>query len=565
MKSKISSIWRVAIALVLIFSLGAVFAPAPTASAITAELDVEVNAFVAEGSSKVPLCEWVEDSPWDWECDCVEPEEQFYINATVTAIGAEVSGVQATIVIDGHATLDPAESPTKLVGIQEPGVVPDCAAQDVWWKLDCTGPGLVDITVTATGAGVSPATDTFTVEQCPECPLITVRIIEPECGVDSGSENDPMVVQTSQVFGVKALLRVAKCQDDGTAVDNVVATIDIDGPAELVQGMPDHWDVGTVVGPGDAHEVGWTLHCTGPGEVVVTVDADFPDEGYGDVNNDFVTVEQMDPPCLDLTIITPMDGEKICTGGDACGHFTVEATLCNYCDALLENVSATLEVIDGAGTVSIVSDEQQFGPDLGPRGDCGPYSCWTVTWDVMCTGEGEVNFKVTGRGRRLDTQEQLKDEETVSVVQQECVITIVASETTVSTEQCFTITANPLNCTGGIESNVPVSIEWSPPEAAHLALAPEDCVFNQLHDTECVDCDDQAIWPNDATKYFNNVCNCCTCEAKWCLVCDDDGPITVTVTSGLGSGCSETITINQEAKAHLVAGLDTYYQCERTT
>jgi hypothetical protein len=465
MKSKLSLIGRIALNVVLICSLGLVFSAVPTSAVTEVGLDIEGNVFVHDNGTKAPLCPE----------ECLPPCDDFYVNATVTAIGGSVSGVQATIEIDGPAYLDPTETPTKQLGM-----IAGCTLMDVWWKLHCDGPGLVDITVIATGAGVPMVFDELEVEQCPpECPKITVRIIEPECGKDSGPPEKsayPMVVQTSQVFAVKALLHVTRCNDDGTTVDGLVATIDIDGPAELVQGMPDHWDLGSLTGVGAElrHEVGWMLHCTGPGEVTITVDADFPGEGYGDVNSDFVTVIQRDPPCLDVEITSPDDGDDICID---CETFWVDIDVCNYCDALLKNVNATLTAISGGSSVNIISPRIVQLGDIGERGMCnnGPeceYCCKTHSWEVECIGEGEVIFEVEVTGENDDTGDQIADTDTVTIDQVDCIIDVMAPEY-VSTEQCFVVEATAWNCTDAAIGTVDVTIDWWPPEAAHLAAVGE--------------------------------------------------------------------------------------------
>lgn len=327
MKNKFSSIWRVTLAVVLIFSLGAVFAPAqPVSAENSVTLDVDVNAWV-----KCPVTH--ELTPL---VTCIEPCSDFYINATVVASGDTVTAVTATISIDAHASLDPAETAAKLLGDIE-----DCRLQDVWWKLHCDEPGSVLITVGAEGMCGSPiiGSGDTTVGQCtPDpCPVVIVEIVEPL--------EPEITVDPCQTFAVKALI-----QNTGTcarSIEGVTATISFNNAyASLVTGMQPTWNLEDME-PGDVHEVGWTVHCDDPGDVIITVDADFTGEDTDEVVPDSVLVHQTPVDCFYAYFTTPLADEDICVD---CGTFPVEAVIVNDCNVALEGVTAELTV---SGNVDI--------------------------------------------------------------------------------------------------------------------------------------------------------------------------------------------------------------------
>jgi uncharacterized repeat protein (TIGR01451 family) len=519
MKRKFTNIFiRVPIALIMAVSLiAALGAP------ISAEdppqqktMDVDVSAWVKLDDGSIhPLL------------TCLPPCQDFLINAAITAAQGTCTNVEACITIRGPAHLVPCETECKSLGI-----IQACSVQDVWWKLHCDEPGPVEITVNVTATDAQPASDTTWVYQClPQpCPVLQVEMIEcagQDCPCPDCDETG-IYVEVSEVFGVKARISFARCP---RSVQNVVAKINIAGPAELVEGMPDHWDLGDM-DPGDSHEVGWTVHCAGPGNACITVDVDFDGEGPGEVIPDECRVHQEVPACLMVNIATPRPGEKICAGCE--DIYQVCAVVANPCDVDAENVIIKLSA-SGGGTVQILDTLTKIVGDL-PAGASFPW-CWRY----KCTGVGDVTFTVSATGTEKGTNRDLNHSASVTIQQVPFIVKITAPApgTTFSTCQNFLVAADIRNCCGDDLDNVEVTLSWDPPAGASwVGGAPPSQVIELL----------------------------CLCEARhfeWMLHCDAPGPLTLTLT--IVDDCCGTYThsvrVNQELKAHLVGGLETYYQC----
>jgi uncharacterized repeat protein (TIGR01451 family) len=481
-------------------------------------LDVDLNAWVKCGMDISPLQ------------GCLDPCNDFLINAAISAPDGTCNDVQACITIEGNASLDPCETECKVVDN-----IPACSVQDVWWKLHCDGPGTVTITVDVTAADAEPASDTTYVGQCQEapCPVLEVEVIEcagEDCGPDCPDcipSEDGIYVEVSEVFGVKAVISFADCP---RSISNVVATIDIDKNAVLVPGMPDHWDLGDM-DPGDEHEVGWTVHCTNPGDVCITVNADFDGEGPDEVISDQCKVHQEVPACLLVTITDPSPGEEICAG---CPDvYQVCATVSNPCDVDAENVFMKVSA-NGTGGVNILDPTTKIVGDLIAGGD------FSWCWDYQCTGVGDVTFTVEAEGTEVGTNADLAHSASVSIDQVPFMVDITSpsTSTTYSTCQDFTVTADIRNCLGQDINGATVTISWEPPTGASWVSG--DPVTQQI-----------------------DICNCDPDDFEWVLHCDEPGDldITVTVSHSCCEDFTDTITVHQELKPHLVGGLDTYFQC----
>lgn len=515
--------WRVtgAIALVIILSMALSMLPAPAAAQEPPSLDVEVNAWLKnhDPGEIAPLI------------GCLDEGDQFYINAAVSVEGAICDPVTATIVdIAGLAVLAECEPP--MPSQKNLGQIEDCALKDAWWKLYCTGPGPVTITVLAQGNagdpyGVIDDVDTVNLMQCPvePCPIVHVDIIEPD--------SCPHHVNVSQVFGVKAEIEVTD-DDCDRDVTGVVAKIIISDPdlAELVPGMPDHWDLGAM-NVGDMHEVGWTLHCKGEGDVLVTVDADF--DGKADPREsapDECVIEQDMQACLTIENLSAPD--EVCANCTDDSMFTVDADICNYCDHDATGVRATLSVTQGAGLVYFDPLTATIDLDTISAGNCEP-----VSWDVECLGEGDVTFQIDVTGQDADSGQATSDTKQISVEQVPFLMTLTTDRNTYSVCQGIEVEASMRNCTGMTLNDIEVSITWDPPTGASW-------VGGNLQ-SQLVD-----------------LCKCCPYEPSWTLHCDEPGPLTINVTAKhpCCEAWTKTVTVEQQAKAHLIFGLDTYYQCE---
>ena len=528
MKKKFSSIWRVAVALVLVVSLGMVFA-APAGAVLPAGLSVDVRAFCKSDESGImhPV--------GSKACRCIEQEERFYVNAAVTAIDVDVDDVEATItIVSGDAILDPAESETKVLGN-----IQSCRLGDVWWKLICTGPESVTVQVDVAGdGGTVTASGTKTIKQCvEECePCVVMEFIEPK--------DCPYEVEVCQTFGVKVEL------DTDCDIEGVSATISItdtiygtpSDAAVLVEGMPDTFYLSDMEA-GDSTEVGWTLHCERPEDVLVWVAVDY--DGAECEEPIYIEVQQKAPACLTIAWDEPtVDPVQICAGCDL--TFLLDPSICNWCDYDAEYVIANL-------TWTNPSSVDVPFPYTRSIDLIEANSCWEPEpWEVECLEAGTVVFDLEVRGYDAKTGDEIVRTSTRTIEQVDFMVNITTPETckTFSTEQEFCVRVDLMNCTGDDLTDIPVTISVDPATGATLVTEEDNGVCN-------------GVCPDDWTQLVD-LCDCCECSLNWCLECaepNEDLPITVSVTVGTET-YTDTVTVHQELKAHLVAGLASYYQCD---
>ncbi|MFC1969202.1 hypothetical protein ACFLVF_01770 [Chloroflexota bacterium] len=516
MKKKFSSMLRVMLALVMLTAFGAVV---NTPVSAQESLTVDVNAFIKTGmliEPHIPIT-----------ANCLEAGDVFYINAAVTAGQSTCTDVIATISIIGPASLHSAEVAEKSLGN-----IPGCNLEDVWWKLQCDGPGSVEIVVDVTSQNQGTAQNSTFVNQCsPEsCPVLEVRIIE--CpGLDEAQFPFDNPIDVSTVFGVKAMIDWGECERD---VSNVTANITIEGPASLVDGMPPSFNLGDME-PGDEYEVGWTLHCDGPGKVLITIDADFDGEECDEVTPDTCEVLQEIPACLVVEIINPAEGDEICAN---CGDvYTVDVEITNPCDVDADFVLVKLQTVpEDDPTVDITTSNTQYVGTI-PAGGMVPLS-----WDFTCEEEGPVTFIVTADGEDAESTDPIHHDDTVTIEQVPWTVDITTPETstTFSTLQEFNVSVDVKNCSGFDPAVGDVTISWEP--ASGAILAPQSLPVTQ----DLVD-----------------MCNCCEDTFEWTLICQEPGDLTITTTVATDccADASDEVVVHQEQKVHLVAGVETYYQC----
>jgi len=566
MKTKLGHTFRVLMALVILVSLGAIFAL--PAAAEDPDLKVIVNGWCKD-------IDTMEIHPWDdVACDCFEEGDPFYINASIIGQDTRCEDVTAYINVSGPAHLDPCDIPSKNVGNIE-----SCTMADVWWKVVCEGPGKAVITVDAMIGTEIIATGITDVDQCDAdpCPVLEVEIIE--CaGVEcSGIAECEGTVEVSTVFAVKAIVRYADddCNIPASPVSNVSATIniaptsgelcEIPGEASLVTGMPESWTIGNME-PGDEHEVGWTLHCDSPGDVVVTVDATFDGMECDEVTADHCLVHQEVPGCIAVAILNPKPGEEKCATCD--DFFDLDVELSNPCDVDVENVCLSLDVyemlpgetewtfretVQDLATIDMADKDWGACCDILEAFECGnPLNIVDkhIT-GIECIAPGDVKFVVTATGRQVDTQLSVSDSAEVifSQVPWQLDITTPTVNETFSTEQVFDVAATLKNCSIEERRDIDVALSWgTDPEASnHLGAVyygGDPVVQEDLFHT-------------------NGLCSCCWEDFNWQLKCTTPGDLYIKVTSN-HTCCEEVVDIvkvYQQLKTHLVAGLDTEVQC----
>ena len=407
---------------------------------------------------------------------------------------------------------------------------------------------------------------------------VWVEIIEcPGCG-DCEFQDDRPWVTVSSEFGIKARIHY-----DGwhTSFNNVVATIGIIGNAEVVypaQGQTTI-DVG-MMDPGDDYVVAWTLHCTDPGDVEISVTTN-----YG--GHDWCTVHQRYPAGLTVSVDGPCE---VLTGCPPANQGTITATIENTGDVCAENVQGTIsKSAPNGGTATITGPLTKL---VNGTGELAPGETATLSWSFTCTGEGAVDFTVTVNGNDCCTGDELGPESDVHTVQQEEVIVDVIcvrgldslgnpacgatcpddpqnDKATVSTEQEFEVTVKVWN-----GSNVPKNINLY---LADLANCNADLVSTQAW-VVCPGTGFQGWVPiqeeedNGNRKYIeiNNLCGCCYAlvtliyecmgETQGCcpiktFTAEERSP---TPDKTWSNAICDEACVTQELKAHLSTDLKAY-------
>ena len=496
-----------------------------------------------------------EDQPGALTVDIVIPEmndtftecTHFYVDAVIAnSLGIKLEDVNATITIKGNATLVTGENPTKpLIDIVPNGVV------DVWWELHCNGSGDVKITVNATalkpGTGYSNESFVIVKQVKPlSTPVLDVEIFQ-----------YPLVmIEECDVFGVKANIT----HIGGDTAYNLKATIDWDPfvLADLVD-MPNNWSLPDM-NLGDMHEVGWTMHCNGSGDVNITVDVTgdigvCPPEPVP-VKTDTVTVHQKMPANLTLVIIDPENNTKICTECD--DTFVVTAEITNTGDAKAYGITAAIIATAGAGSVVITP------PLTKPVLDLPGGSSDTVSWDVTCSAIGASTFNVTAIGYCDWTGATLTPSDEVTIHQKDFKVEITspAEGSTFSSCQNFEVIANITNCLDIEIAGFNVTFDFSDLGADFIGTPRVDITHKP-----------KAGWPDSLpmnklapgiynVTFTESFCECCYAELRWDLEClnNTDGNITVNATKIDGTILpdEDSVFIEQEWKADLAAGIETF-------
>jgi hypothetical protein len=215
------------------------------------------------------------------ESDTFSTEQEYMVTANIANTGgADADDVYAVITVEGAAELASGEDFTQTIGFLEGE-----DAIDVQWLLVCTGSGPVTVTVEPAGMEINrgvaaPADgDTIVLNQVAKAHLMT-QVSAPD-KVAVGSE-----------FVVHATIT-----NTGTAAaEDVYATLQVTEGAELTESAEKM--VSSSLAHNESGEVTWTLVCTGPRDVVITVSPRGNDENTGEsipqdnLEDDGVVVEQ---------------------------------------------------------------------------------------------------------------------------------------------------------------------------------------------------------------------------------------------------------------------------------
>jgi len=436
-----------------------------------------------------------------------------------------------------------------------------CCEVEVTWLLECTCTNcpedlVVNVTETSPGSGTwdNSKCDTAQFAQVEKAHLVTTMTpLVGDCCCNPFT--DPVTaVAVDQEFDVEICIEnTGDALADNVEVDlNVEGDTDCTGPCNNIV-FPDipggqtrcvllsDWAKGPCL-------------CTDTGQVMISV----TDIRGDDANTcEEIPGANIDPVCpllinqcdVDIELMNPPPPETVCVG-DA---FAVKAKLtnCGPCD--LRDVDFTLRW-DGPGSIALASEEpgwtKTIAEILAPLPEC-PLPCteYEVTWNVECTGAGDVNLWVCAESETVGDPLPLWPELTVKTpkvtVEQipppVVMIDIISPDplqTYAATSQEFAVTANITNDGTGDDITVTdLVLNLLPEDGAHVVDGPQTGFTIANNETETV---------------------------TWTVHCDEEGLLTVyaTVTAVTEPCCpsdtadSTPVAIWQYPAAHLVVDID---------
>lgn len=423
---------------------------------------------------------------------------------------------------------------------------------------------------------------------CPECneactgvatgtvcvtPCFEVEIIECPEGVIAPSTN----------FVVKA--EIENCSGD--IQRNVVATIEIvKGSVDILD--PAEWPLGNM-DVEDETTVAWNLHCAGSGPVEIKVSVN--ECGY-----DTCKFEQQKPAELCAEVEAPCEICTLCP--DPQGQFTVNACVKNIGDVAVHTVQAQIVVGSTCGGTAQVIGPLIKTVDVGGDGllTAGESAC--VSWDLLCTSEGDVCFtvlftaldqctpsrQVTASDDALTRQRKVlvdilcvKGLETDydPACDTDCLVhfdndedgccdvcgddyAIGAMYDIVSTEQPFSVKTSIRNCTDVIQT---ITAKIIVPAGTRLKPGTQVKIY-------CPATQQTTYAPVSDVITLPPVCPCCDVEVTWILECTgssqgEELPIEVQATMNAvtysSMPCNPAYVI-QELKTHLSATMEAFVE-----
>jgi hypothetical protein len=304
------------------------------------------------------------------------PDDEFYLNAVVSNPDGlnGIVGATATLAIAGNAALADGETATKPIDLPASGVA------DVWWKVVCTDPGDVTLTVTS-GAGHADVLvhQSGTVSQTGD---VTVTWVESPCGSPFNG-----IVPVGTFFAVKA--RATLSPDfEGVYAGASSMTIHYSGNLQLIGAA--------TVPVGDLYatrpeEAGWNFKCLGTGPASVWVEftsADVLPANVSYVEMPCEFTQGTPPPVIipgDITLTAP---KKVCTNC-AQNTFTVTAQW-NNGTTTASLVYATL-VIDNPLLAAFQTTTIVNKPGESVAAGTNS-SLWT--WNIICLAAGPTSLTV---------------------------------------------------------------------------------------------------------------------------------------------------------------------------
>lgn len=492
--------------------------------------------------------------------------DDFLVNAAVAYKNINGTGnvsVSATITLPDNVELDGSEGGAYT---KELGVIESNGTTDVWWRLHCTGNGTSIITVTASSASLADASANETVTQGEVAAETVLEITVTECP-------NQTELHQSDNFVIKA--NVTNTGNGDITARDVWGIISIPEAvnASLNASNPDRWFL-DVIYPGETAEVMWNLHCDGPGEGNITINAEADNLGPTQIAEDTCYVYQETPPPEPehgpfwVTVDAPA---KHCQHNCGYENFTVNATVHNNYGANATNVTVTLvvtgEAIRRAGETATHNFSDCVANSTVLNGTVN-----TTSWNVSCRDPGIATFTVTTNA----TETWAKGKVGANSTNQKAFIVFITdvtnpnpgqnltqpvtgNTTTLETCQNFTVNVTMRNCDCVGVDNVSATIDLP----SSVRLQPSSNVTWAHYDKDGTLVAGPYNDPATTTLTGLTFCDCCYYNITWRLHCNqsslgDAENITV-IASHEGSELdSDYFKVIQGEKAHLTAGIEVY-------
>jgi len=438
-------------------------------------------------------------------------DQQFIVTASVTnctdqpkdlniqlvpPTGTAIVGETAHVYCPGVPYDDDLPLTTPEWTVEVDGVC-GCCEVLVTWLLECTEATswqklVVNVDDGNSGNWDNIICDAAALTQVDKAHLVTT--MTPWVGnCDCNPRSDEVTaVAVDQDFDVK--INIANTGD--ALADNVEVDLKVEGDTDCVGTyyiqFPDI--------PGSDNRSVWLsdwvkglddCDCTGTDQVKVSI----LDIRGDDANTcEDIPGENIDPVCpllikqcdVDIELINPITCTNICVGD----FFAVKAKLtnCGPCD--LRNVEFTLEWDgDGPGSINLASEESEnwtktIAEILAPLPECPePCTVYEVTWNVQCTGAGDVNLWVCAESETCGEPPpwpELTVKTPVATIHQvpppDVSIDIVSPDnldTFIATSQDFAVTAVITNNLSDWDISVMPFLSWYPEEDASIIDGPD--------------------------------------------------------------------------------------------
>ena len=533
MKRKFSSMWRVAIALVMVLSLGLVMAapvsadvssatvtnaPQTVGTAATYTVAFNTNSTLIGNTGSItitfPATTVVPDgaTPYngnvkvnDTSCGDGKVTGDATARTVVITVPKDIGAGAVTVVID------------KLAGVNNPTTV----ASD--WKLTVK-------------TSAEPT-------EVPSAAYSTVAVVPPTLTVHITSPSDGASVSVGQTFPVKARV----INTGPIAATAVQATIEVTGDATAATPLTKPETPITKLAVGGSAEVTWDVTCNGVGAVTIKVTP----SGKYDVAGtstaipsanlifDQIGVNQQLAAALKVDAITAPSTVKV---GET---FTVTATVKNTGGAKAKDVELTIDPGDKAALtgadVGLVKKTKTQIPALA---EIASGASVDVPWLLKCTAVGDATITVTPDGKDANTGIKTTGSltpKTATVTQTEAAVlevtTLTATPNSVLVGETFDVTATVKNTGASTAEDVALTLSID----ARAALKAGEV----------------------ATKTIGYLAPGAESSKTWTLVCTAAGKSTITVTPAgkdvltgaaipAGSLISKSVTVLQSVTTEMI-------------